>query len=279
MQVFYTLADFEKYRNKPGNELSPIGLVPTMGALHEGHLSLIRKAGECKTVMVSIFVNPTQFNDPSDLKKYPRNTEKDLAILESCKPDVVFIPSVNDIYPEPDKRIFDFGKLDKVMEGAHRPGHFNGVAQVVSRLFDIFKPDRAYFGQKDFQQLAIIRDLVKQLNYQIDVISCPIIRDKEGLALSSRNELLSKEEKIHASGIHKILLQARDQSKKMDPEELKSHALNKLKSIPGAQPEYFEIVDTKSLEKIESRDHKGEIIACTAVKINRVRLIDNLIFD
>ena len=171
-----------------------IGFVPTMGALHAGHRSLVEKARrECKIVVVSVFVNPTQFNDKTDLKNYPRTPEADLAILEEAGADIVLMPTVEEIYPEPDTRQFDFGLIDKVMEGATRPGHFNGVAQVVSRLFDIVKPGKAYFGEKDFQQIAVIKAMVKQLGLELEIVECPIIRDIDGLALSSRNLLLTAE--------------------------------------------------------------------------------------
>ena len=208
-----------------------------------------------------------------------QETLKETWILKKYKVDAIFIPAVKDIYPEPDTRQFDFGNLDKVMEGAHRPGHFNGVAQVVSRLFDIIKPDRAYFGQKDFQQLSIIQELVRQLKYNTEIVPCPIIREPDGLAMSSRNELLSKEERSNAAKLNKILFKAREQRKHLDVEELKSWAMQKLVENPMAEPEYFEIVDVKSLIPIKSWDHKGPVIACLAVKINRIRLIDNLIFN
>ncbi len=181
-----------------------IRFIPTMGALHEGHLSLVRAAAG-GTVVVSIFVNPTQFNDPGDLRNYPRTPERDLAMLEKEGVDVVFMPTVEEIYPEPDTRIFDFGELDKVMEGATRPGHFNGVAQVVSRLFELVKPQKAYFGEKDFQQIQIIREMVRQLGLDVEIVPCPIVREPDGLAMSSRNALLTPEHRAAAPDIYRAL--------------------------------------------------------------------------
>ena len=174
-----------------------IGFVPTMGALHEGHLSLVRIAsGHCDVVVVSVFVNPTQFNDPKDLERYPRDLQKDAKLLSETRCELIFAPTVQDIYPEPDTRVFDFGLIDKVMEGKYRPGHFNGVAQVVSRLFDIVKPHKAFFGEKDFQQLAVIREMVRQLKLEVEIVACPIVREADGLAMSSRNLLLNESREI-----------------------------------------------------------------------------------
>ena len=189
-----------------GNEKVLTGFVPTMGALHEGHVSLVERCRrECRRVVVSVFVNPTQFNDPADLRSYPRNLEADLKLLEAAGADFVYAPSVEDVYPEPDTRQFDFGQTDKVMEGAHRPGHFNGVAQVVSRLFAIVQPDKAYFGEKDFQQIAVIRAMVRQLQIPVQIVPCPIVRGADGLALSSRNALLTAEHRAAAPQIYAAL--------------------------------------------------------------------------
>ena len=209
MQFFNTkkelLAVLEIYRN----EGKVIGFVPTMGALHEGHLSLVKDSKKNSDItVVSIFVNPTQFNDPEDLKRYPRTLEKDLDLLKSVNCDLVFAPSVEEIYPEPDTRKFDFGYLESIMEGAKRPGHFNGVGQVVSRLFDIVQPHKAFFGMKDFQQVAIIKNMVKQLNYSVEIISCPIVREENGLAKSSRNTLLEENYKKNAPHIYATLKKA-----------------------------------------------------------------------
>jgi pantoate--beta-alanine ligase len=257
-----------------------VGFVPTMGALHKGHLSLVEKAmTENDLVVVSIFVNPTQFNDSSDLERYPRNLDADLTLLEPLGCHFVFQPSVEAIYPEPDNRIFDLGGLDKVMEGKFRPGHFNGVAQVVSRLFEFVKPDNAYFGLKDFQQLAIIRYLTAQMKFPVNIIACPIIREANGLAMSSRNELLSEEERRNAAVIYQTLN--------------KSHALKESYSVSGLEKwiqseinknafmdvEYAEIVDTDTLQPVESWSNPGTKIVCVAVWCGKVRLIDNMVFN
>ncbi len=258
-----------------------IGFVPTMGALHKGHLSLTEIAGKHSDfVIVSIFVNPTQFNDPDDLRNYPRNLEKDLSLLSvQGKTAAVFSPEVNEIYPEPDLRKFDFGQLDKVMEGAHRPGHFNGVAQVVSKLFEIVQPHKAFFGQKDFQQLAIVRQLVKQMKSEIEIISCPIIRENDGLAMSSRNVLLSQEERIHAANISKTLFKSKELAKSMDVVKLTEWVTIELNKDPFLQVEYFQIVDSLTLMPVESWSEPVEKQGCVAVKIGKVRLIDNINFD
>ena len=206
MENIYTIAELQSLVSKAKEKGLKVGLVPTMGALHDGHLTLVRK---CKVnndlCVVSVFVNPTQFNNPEDLEKYPRTPEQDACLLKSAGCDIMFMPAVEEIYPEPDTRVFDFGMLDKVMEGAMRPGHFNGVAQIVSKLFDMVDPDVAYFGEKDFQQVAIIRDMVKQLNYKLDIIQVPIVREESGLAMSSRNMRLSDDEKREAENISQAL--------------------------------------------------------------------------
>ncbi len=279
MKVFELNAALQNFRNAvPENKV--VGLVPTMGALHEGHLSLIDiAAAESDIVIVSIFVNPNQFNDPEDLKNYPRNLKKDLHLLSSKKIDAVFVPDVHQIYPKPATREFDFGKLDKILEGKHRPGHFNGVAQVVSRLFEIINPDKAFFGQKDFQQLTIIKELVRQLDLKIEIVSCPIIREPDGLAMSSRNQLLEPEEREHAAAISQTLFRAREMKNKMDPGEIENWAINILNNDPLIKVEYFKIINTEDLSDIKSWSDPAEKIACVAVKIGKIRLIDNLIFE
>ena len=211
-----------------------VGFVPTMGALHRGHRSLVERARkENDTVVVSVFVNPTQFNDKNDLKNYPRTPEADCAVLEAAGADIVFMPSVEDIYPEPDTREFDFGLVDKVMEGATRPGHFNGVAQVVSRLFDLVKPARAYFGEKDFQQIAVIKAMVKQLAIDIEIVECAIVRGEDGLALSSRNELLTTEHRAAAPHIYATIKQCADKMQAMTPAELSAWVTAEVESNPA----------------------------------------------
>jgi pantoate--beta-alanine ligase len=265
-----------------GIELTPSGLVPTMGALHSGHLSLVSKAiTECNVVTVSIFVNPTQFNDKEDLKKYPRTIEKDLDLLSGVmrENDIVFTPDTNEIYPAPDTRVFNFGKLDKVMEGLHRPGHFNGVAQVVSRLFEIVNPDIACFGQKDFQQLTIIRELVRQTGGKVRIIGCPIIREKDGLAMSSRNQLLEPEIRKDAAIIYSTLSTAAKIANTMGISDIKDYVKNNINRIPHFSVEYFEIVDDAELVPVMQKseiEKARRYFACVAVIAGKIRLIDNI---
>lgn len=259
------------------SEQQRIGFVPTMGALHQGHISLInRSVAENDKTVVSIFVNPTQFNDPNDLKNYPRNLEKDLALLASTGCDLVFSPSVIEMYPEPDTRQFNFGPIEQVMEGAHRPGHFNGVAQVVSKLFDIVSPHKAYFGEKDFQQLAIIKNMVQQLNYSIDIVPCAIVREFDGLAMSSRNALLTPEQRTLAVQISKTLFEAQKKAGILSVNDLKRWVINTLNEIEGFETDYFDIVDDLSLQPIANWNHPTPIHGCVAVKVGRIRLIDNV---
>jgi pantoate--beta-alanine ligase len=256
-----------------------IGLVPTMGALHRGHTSLVEKAAaENDVVVVSIFVNPTQFNDPSDLEHYPRTLDADLELLRNLETDLVFVPSVNEMYPDEDRQIFDLGGLDKVMEGEHREGHFKGVAQIVSKLFLVVRPTRAYFGQKDFQQLVIIRRLVEILGLNITIIPCPIIREKDGLAMSSRNTRLSKDERKLAPFIYNTLVQARDRMETLNPTQVKEWVRDQFDKQPSLQLEYFEIVEDKGLTPIKAWDEEVNKVACLAVHLGDVRLIDNLNF-
>lgn len=257
-----------------------VGFVPTMGALHAGHISLVKEAKkDCDVCVVSIFVNPTQFNNLEDLEKYPRTIERDAALLAEAGADIVFTPSVDEIYPEPDTRIFDFGTLDKVMEGEHRPGHFNGVAQVVSRLFDIVKPTKAYFGEKDFQQLAIIRAMVKQLSLDIEIMPMPILRESSGLALSSRNERLSAEQKEIATNIYKALKGSKDECLGKESVALTIEKVaEKINSIQPLRVEYFDIVDGYTLQSVKNWSDSEYIVGCIAVFCGDVRLIDNIVY-
>lgn len=255
-----------------------VGFVPTMGALHEGHLSLVRQAvAENTLAVVSIFVNPTQFNDPKDLERYPRTLEADLKLLESTGCQLVFAPDAQEVYPEPDTRKFNFGKLEKVMEGEFRPGHFNGVAQVVSRLFDMVKPDNAYFGLKDFQQLAIVKNMVKQLNLPVEIVPCAIVREDSGLAMSSRNELLSAEERKNAAVISKTLFRARELKTQKSVQELAEWVNNEINNNPFLDVEYVEIVDDEELQAAKSWDEPTTKVACVAVFCGKIRLIDNIV--
>src|SRR5664280_51323 len=262
--------------------LSPVGFVPTMGALHEGHISLVENAvRQCHVVVVSIFVNPSQFNDKNDLKNYPRTPESDLELLMRVlrENDLVFTPGIKDIYPEEDKREFHFGNLDNVMEALHRPGHFNGVAQVVSRLFEIVKPDIAFFGQKDFQQLAVIKALVKQTGNKVKIIGNPIIREGDGLAMSSRNLLLEREIRKNASIIYKTILGVPSMIKKSDIPEIKSFVGDTINNVEGFKVEYFEIVDDTELIPLITKDEMKKdkrYFGCIAVQAGKIRLIDNI---
>jgi len=278
MQVLNTRNELVNLIDNLKKEGKTIGFVPTMGALHEGHLSLVK---ECKknsdVTVVSIFVNPTQFNDPEDLKRYPRTLEKDVELLKTVNCDLVFAPAVEEIYPEPDTRKFDFGYLESIMEGAKRPGHFNGVGQVVSRLFDIVRPDKAFFGMKDFQQIAIIKNMVKQLNYPIEIVPCPIIREENGLARSSRNALLDEEHRKNAPHIYATLKKARTFVQKMGVKELKEWIANEINNNPFLETEYVEIVDDTTLKVIENWSEPGTKVACVAVYAGKIRLIDNIV--
>ncbi|HAX92463.1 MAG TPA: pantoate--beta-alanine ligase [Bacteroidales bacterium] len=262
--------------------LSPVGFVPTMGALHQGHLSLVRNAMEsCPVVVVSIYVNPTQFNDRDDLKNYPRTPESDLDLLGGMmrEKDIVFMPEDKEIYPEEDSREFRFGNLDNVMEALHRPGHFNGVAQVVSRLFDIVKPDKAFFGQKDFQQLAVIKELVKQTGSKVEIIGNPIIREADGLAMSSRNRRLEPELRTRAGIIYSALSDAAGMIRNHDIPAIREHVVKKIENAGGFIVEYFEIADDIELKPVHTKAalEKGKrYYGCIAVKAGSIRLIDNV---
>ena len=254
-----------------------IGFVPTMGALHQGHISLVERARkECDTVVVSVFVNPTQFNDKTDLKNYPRTPEADAAMLEAAGVDYVLFPSVEEIYPEPDTRIFDFGLVDKVMEGATRPGHFNGVAQVVSRLFAIVEPDKAYFGEKDFQQIAVIRAMVAQLGLEVEIIDCPIIRDFDGLARSSRNLLLTPAHRAAAPHIYEVLSTAVAKVGELSPAELTAWVVAEVEKNELLKVIYFAAVDALSLQTINEWSDSERVQGCIAVQAGEIRLIDNI---
>lgn len=262
--------------------LSPVGLIPTMGALHEGHMSLVSNAIQrCQVIVVSIFVNPSQFNDKNDLRNYPRTPDADCELLEKIlrEKDIVFIPTVQEIYPEEDKRIFLFGNLDKVMEALHRPGHFNGVAQVVTRLFDIVEPDFAFFGMKDFQQLAVVKTVVQQTGNKVEIIGSPIIREKDGLALSSRNRLLEPGIRKHVPVIYKTISSAAAMINDNDISKIKSFVSDSINKEPGLKLEYFEIVDDIELIPVFKKPEMKldrNYFGCIAVTAGSIRLIDNI---
>lgn len=273
-----TITNSEELRRALGSRnRSGIGFVPTMGALHAGHRSLVERARrECATVVVSVFVNPTQFNDKTDLKNYPRTPEADLRLLEEVGADYVFMPSVEEVYPEPDTRTFDFGMIDKVMEGATRPGHFNGVAQVVSRLFDLVKPAKAYFGEKDFQQIAVIREMVRQLRIPVEIIPCPIVRGEDGLALSSRNTLLDTDHRTAAPYIYKVLKAAVEKSHQTTPDQLAAWVTAQVESNPLLKVIYFQVVDAATMQQVCTWEESPAIQGCIAVQAGDIRLIDNI---
>ena len=273
-----TITNSEELRRALGSrDRSGIGFVPTMGALHAGHRSLVERARrECATVVVSVFVNPTQFNDKTDLKNYPRTPEADLRLLEEVGADYVFMPSVEEVYPEPDTRTFDFGMIDKVMEGATRPGHFNGVAQVVSRLFDLVKPAKAYFGEKDFQQIAVIREMGRQLRIPVEIIPCPIVRGEDGLALSSRNTLLDTDHRTAAPYIYKVLKAAVEKSHQTTPDQLAAWVTAQVESNPLLKVIYFQVVDAATMQQVRTWEESPAIQGCIAVQAGDIRLIDNI---
>jgi pantoate--beta-alanine ligase len=259
------------------NNLS-IGFVPTMGALHEGHLTLIREAKkENGYVACSIFVNPIQFNNKNDLQRYPRDLNRDMKLLESTECDLLFHPSETEMYPEPVNEVFNFEGLDNVMEGKFRPGHFNGVAIVVKKLFEIIKPDRAYFGLKDYQQLVIINKIVKDFKLPIEIVPCSTMREEDGLAMSSRNQLLSKADRKQAPMVYEALKMVKVQSGYSTISEIKIYIENLFRKMKNTKLEYFEIVDMYSLKPLKTWSQSKNVIACIAVYFGNVRLIDNII--
>ena len=278
MNIYHTITETQSFVNECRKNKLRIGFVPTMGALHQGHLSLAAKAkAENDILIASIFVNPIQFNNKEDLQKYPRTFEKDAEMLQSIGCDVIFAPSETEMYPEPDTSFFDFGMLDKVMEGKFRPGHFNGVAVVVKKLFEIVMPDNAYFGEKDYQQLQIIRVMVKQKNLAVKIIPCPIVRETDGLAMSSRNMRLTKEERTIAPFIYQTLSEAKEKATQLSPTELTIRVLNQIQTQKMMKAEYFEIVDTTTLLPITNWNDCEHAIGCIAVFLGSVRLIDNVL--
>ena len=280
MEVFHQAVRITNRINKLRESGKTIGFVPTMGALHEGHLSLVRLCREQNDVVVaSIFVNPTQFNDKDDLIRYPRMLDKDLEMLGTAGCDFVFMPGEKEIYPEPDTRQFNFGILGSILEGKNRPGHFNGVAQVVTRLFDIVKPHRAYFGLKDFQQLAVIRKVTADLHYPVEIVPCPIIRESDGLAMSSRNILLNPAERKQALVLSQSLFMAKKMKDRHTPAEIRKFITDHIESVPGVALEYFEIVNGATFLPTDVWEGKDGVIGCLAARVGKIRLIDNINFS
>ncbi|MDE7004970.1 MAG: pantoate--beta-alanine ligase [Alistipes sp.] len=275
MEVFTSVAALRAQLEQV--DPSGLGFVPTMGALHAGHRSLVERARkENAVVAVRGFVNPTQFNDKNDLRHYPRTPEADARLLEEAGADYVLMPSVEEIYPEPDTRQFDFGAVDKVMEGATRPGHFNGVAQVVSRLFDIVRPARAYFGEKDFQQIAVIRAMAEQLGLPVQIVECPIVRGDDGLALSSRNQLLDEAHRAAAPHIYATLRAAVEKSHELTPARLKAWVAEEIDRNPLLKTIYYQSVDARTMQEVSAWDDASRIQGCIAVQAGPIRLIDNI---
>ncbi len=279
MKVIRTVGELREVMNEARAKGLGIGLVPTMGALHAGHISLMERARrENDIVVASVFVNPTQFNNPEDLRTYPRTEEADCLKLEQAGVDYAFIPTVEEVYPEPDTRQFDLGPVAEVMEGAMRPGHFNGVAQIVSKLFAMVAPHRAYFGEKDFQQIAVIRRMVQLEGFDIDIIACPICREADGLALSSRNVRLTPEGRKYAPAIHRILEESCAMVPSADIGQVKNFVTRSINAVPTLEVEYFEIADALTMQTAESWDSAGGTVGCITVYCGDVRLIDNIIY-
>ena len=277
MKVIHTIKDLQAELSALKAQGKKVGLVPTMGALHAGHASLVKRSvSENGVTVVSVFVNPTQFNDKNDLEKYPRTLDADCRLLEECGADFAFAPSVSEMYPEPDTRQFSYAPLDTVMEGAFRPGHFNGVCQIVSKLFEEVKPHRAYFGEKDFQQLAIIREMVRQMQFDLEIVGCPIVREEDGLALSSRNARLSAEERENALKISQTLFKSRTFAATHTVSETQKFVEDAIAAAPGLRLEYFEIVDGNTLQKVGNWDQTSYAVGCITVFCGDVRLIDNI---
>lgn len=277
MQQFKTIAEVRKYVIDSKKTGKSVGFVPTMGALHPGHLGLVKKATiQNDVVIASIFVNPIQFNNPVDLEKYPRTLGSDLEMLENVGCSAVFTPSVDEMYPEPDTTEFDFGSLDKVMEGRFRPGHFRGVAVVVKKFFEIVTPDRAYFGEKDYQQLAIIKHMVKSLNMKIEIIPCPTVREQDGLAMSSRNTRLNPEERLVAPEIYSTLINKKEVFSWFTPEGLGKMIIGEIEQNPLFRVEYAEVVHSETLMPLEDWADADHARVCIAAFLGEVRLIDNI---
>lgn len=279
MKVLRTVGELRQAMDEARAAGQSIGLVPTMGALHAGHTSLVDKAREQNNiVVVSVFVNPTQFNNPNDLSTYPRTEQADCELLEKHGADYAFIPSVEEIYPEPDTRVFPLGEVAEVMEGAMRPGHFNGVAQIVSKLFAMVCPTRAYFGEKDFQQIAVIRRMVQLEGFDLEIVACPIMREPDGLALSSRNVRLTPEGRAQAPAIHRVLAESLSMAADHTPAEVKQWVTEQINNAGGLETEYYEIADALTMQPVDNWQSPNGTVGCVTVYCGDVRLIDNILY-
>jgi len=279
MKVFKKIADLQNALFDERKQGHSVGFVPTMGALHEGHASLVRRSvAENNVTVVSVFVNPTQFNDKNDLKNYPRDIEADCRLLESCGADFVLAPEVEEMYPTPDRRQFEYPPVSTVMEGAHRPGHFNGVCQVVSRLFYIVHPERAYFGEKDWQQIAVVKAMVRHLGLGVTIVECPIVREPDGLALSSRNTLLTPDERAIAPAIYKALKESVEYAHTHTLRETHDKVVADIDAVDGLRVEYFAIVDGNTLQDVEEWNDSPYVVGCITVYCGHtpIRLIDHI---
>ena len=279
MQLIHTKKDLATFLARERAQGKTVGLVPTMGALHQGHASLVKRSvAENDTTVVSVFLNPTQFNDPTDLEKYPRTLEADCRLLEACGAQAVFAPSVKEMYPEPDTRRFSYPPTDSVMEGAYRPGHFNGVCQIVSKLFEAVQPDRAYFGEKDFQQIAVIRRMVDDLGFKLEIIPCPVIREESGLAMSSRNTLLAADEKAIAPKIYQTMKASVALMGEKTVKEVHDFVVSEINGVEGLEVQYYSIVDGRSLTEVGDWAESDDIVGCITVYCGKqpIRLIDHI---
>ena len=277
MLVIHRISELKQKLQAYRMEGKTIGFVPTMGALHRGHASLVeRSVAENDITVVSVFLNPTQFNDKKDLEKYPRTLEADCEMMSAYGAHIVFAPSVEEVYPEPDTRVFSYPPTDSVMEGAFRPGHFNGVCQVVSKLFQYVEPDKAYFGEKDYQQIAVIRRMVDDLQFKVQIVPCPVIREESGLAMSSRNTLLTDDERLLAANIYRVLQESRALNKTVS--ETKQNVVDALNAIAGLEVQYYSIVDGYTLADVSAWDEAESVVGCITVFCGAtpIRLIDHI---
>lgn len=280
MKIIRTVAELRQAVQQMRDNDNTIGFVPTMGALHDGHMSLVRRSTQdCDRTVVSVFVNPTQFNNPADLTTYPRTEEADCRLLEEAGVNIAFVPSVEEVYPTPDTRVFDLGPVAEVMEGAMRPGHFNGVAQVVSRLFDMVQPDRAYFGEKDYQQIAVLRRMAELIGSSVEIVACPICRHEDGLAMSSRNMRLCPRRRSAAPAIYAALSKAPALAKTHSVDEVRRMVTDEINASPDLEVEYFEIADADTLQPLADWNQAARAIGCITVHCGDVRLIDNIMIQ